>query len=248
MLKIFGLPIADISYSETISQIKTWLQEPGQHLIVTANPEILLHAKKNNDYYRILKHASLLIPDGAGITSLSYLFNEPLTKGRVMGVNLAERVLKESAFYDLKVFIIGDNLDVLKNVANKYGGKISYAAGPMFNNWENFPLADQTNDFLIERIEAESPDILLVGFGAPKQERWIDYYLPKLSTVKIAIGVGGSLDYLGERLKRAPLWMQTSGIEWLWRVILQPKRIFRIIRAVFIFPILATFSHFRHEN
>ncbi|HBV33129.1 TPA: hypothetical protein DEB72_01185 [Patescibacteria group bacterium] len=207
-----------------------------------------MHAKKNNDYYRILKHASLLIPDGAGITSLSYLFNEPLTKGRVMGVNLAERVLKESAFYDLKVFIIGDNLDVLKNVANKYGGKISYAAGPMFNNWENFPLADQTNDFLIERIEAESPDILLVGFGAPKQERWIDYYLPKLSTVKIAMGVGGSLDYLGERLKRAPLWMQTSGIEWLWRVILQPKRIFRIIRAVFIFPILATFSHFRHEN
>lgn len=248
MLKIFGLPIPDISYSETINQIKIWLKEPGQHLIVTANPEILLHAKANKDYYQILNQASLLVPDGAGLIFLSYLFNNPLAKSRVMGVDLADRLLKESALSDMKVFIIGDSAATLKNVYSKYGGKVSYAIGPVFDKWQRFPLDDGVNQQLVDKINAEKPEVLLVAFGAPKQERWIDYYLPQLPSVKVAIGVGGSLDYLGGRLKRAPGFMQNLGLEWLWRLILQPGRIIRIIRAVIIFPILAIFSHFRHQN
>ena len=96
MLKIFGLTISDISYSDTINQIKTWVKQAGQHLIVTANPEILLHARSNKDYYNLLNKASLLVPDGTGLILLSYLLGNPLTNGRVIGVNLAKRLLKES--------------------------------------------------------------------------------------------------------------------------------------------------------
>ncbi len=248
MLKIFDLPISDISYSETIAQIKIWIKDARQHLIVTANPEILLHAKFNTDYFHILKNSSLLLPDGVGISLLSYLFNAPIVKGRVMGVDLVERILKEAALSDMKVFMLGDSVNVLNTIRDKYSAQISYAAGPQFTEWERMPLADGKSEEVITTINNSGAEVLLVAFGAPKQERWIDYYLKQMPGIKVAIGVGGSLDYLSNRYKRAPILMQRFGLEWLWRLILQPKRVIRIIKAVFIFPILALVDHFNNSN
>ncbi|MFH1867163.1 MAG: WecB/TagA/CpsF family glycosyltransferase [Patescibacteria group bacterium] len=246
MLKIFGLPISDISYSETINQIKTWLKQPGQYLIVTVNPEILLQAKKDLSYRNILQKSSLCVPDGFGIILLSYLIGKALTKGRVRGVDLADHLMSNALSSGHNVFLIGNSETVLTKVASKYEGGINYTVGPMFTSKASFPLNDPVNNELINKIKAAKPDILLVAFGAPKQEYWLNYYLSQLPSVKVGIGVGGSFDYLGKKVGRAPSFFQKLGLEWFWRVLRQPWRLIRIIRAVIIFPILAIFDHFKH--
>jgi N-acetylglucosaminyldiphosphoundecaprenol N-acetyl-beta-D-mannosaminyltransferase len=87
-----------------------------------------------------------------------------------------------------------------------------------------------------------SPDILFVALGAPKQERWIFENLNKLESVKLAMGVGGAFDFLSGKTKRAPLWMRKIGLEWFWRLIIEPRRVKRIIDAVIVFPVIFAYS------
>lgn len=89
---------------------------------------------------------------------------------------------------------------------------------------------------IIEKINAFSPTLLFVAFGAPAQELWIARNLPKLNTVKVAMGVGGAFDFISGKRKRAPKWMQKMGCEWLWRLVLEPRRFKRIWNAVIVFP------------
>lgn len=245
MLRIFGLTINNWSLAETVGQIKSWLTKSEQRLMVTANPEILLKARNDAAYHRLINQAALRVADGVGVILISYLFGKPLHHGRVRGVDLVEKLLSDSQLAGYKVFLVGGSETGLSEVARHYGIGISYAVGPQFSDWQELPLNDRANDELINKINQANPDLLLVGFGAPKQERWLSYYLPQLPSVRAGIGVGGSFDYLGGRVRRAPLVMQLLGLEWLWRLILQPGRIVRIINAAIIFPILAIFDQFK---
>ncbi|MFA4937055.1 MAG: WecB/TagA/CpsF family glycosyltransferase [Patescibacteria group bacterium] len=237
MLKIFNLPIDDISLDQTLKKIDELVNSQGQQLIVTANPEILLYAKKHHDYFDILNQASLRVPDGFGIKFISYIIGKPLYSGLVRGVDLVDQLLQNSNYSFL---ITGGSSEVLDKIKQKYTQtNINYLVGPFFNDNDQFPLSSNDNDRLINEINKHQPQVLLVGFGAPKQEKWISYYLKQIPSVKVAIGVGGSFDYLSGQVSRAPKNIQKLGLEWLWRVIKQPKRIFRIINAVIIFPLLA---------
>lgn len=245
MLKVFNLPIDALSLEEVLAKIKFWLAKQDQHLIFTVNPEILLKARRNYSYHQILKQAALRVADGMGVIFISYLFGSPLKKGRVRGVDLVKIILQSAKEKKCKVFITGWPEQMLFDLASKYGSNVDYAIGPLFNNWDVFPLKQLENDQLLNKISDFKPDILLVGFGAPKQERWLHFYMSKLPLVKIGINVGGSFDYLAGMVKMPPKLLGYLGLEWLWRVLIQPWRLFRIINAVVIFPILAIFDYFK---
>jgi len=243
MFRIFGLDIQDISLAEILLKIREAIAVNKQMLIVTANPEILVYSQKSKKYYEILKKA-ILLPDGIGIVLASLFGRHFIKNGRVRGVDLVQELVKNSANLGYSVYIIGTSSnDILQkatqNFSSTYGkiNIIGYDSGPNFDKKAEFPLNNVENDKLLTILQQLKPDVLLVAFGHPKQEFWLDYYLPQLP-VKIGIGVGGTFDYLAGVVKSPPLMFKRLGLEWFWRLIIQPARIKRIFTAVIVFPCL----------
>lgn len=203
--------------------------------VVTPNPEILLEAQKNSKFKEVLNQAELSIPDGTGIILASKFKKEKL-KQRVTGVDLMETVCQKIAKENLKVFLLGAAPGVAKKtkevLENKYPGLAisgTYAGSPKKSEESK----------ICEKINQSEAQLLFVAFGAPKQELWIYRNLKStknLTNIKVAIGIGGSFDFISGRITRAPKWMQKIGLEWLYRLIKQPSRIKRIFNATIIFP------------
>ena len=234
--------------------------------VVTPNPEIILEASKRKDFLDVLNNADLSLPDGIGVLIAAEVLNEnipniPVLRGlfivyawiksilrviiRKSPTVLKERVSGVDVVYELfnvnrplSVFLIG-GLDekvlekavksIEKNWVNvnvvgyDWGGKID-------NNG-----VGEKDDVLIRKINAVVPDILLVGVGAPKQDLWISKNLKDLKG-GVAIGVGGTIDFIAGEQKRAPTSVRRVGLEWFWRLVFQPRRIKRIINAIVLFP------------
>ncbi|MFA4818259.1 MAG: WecB/TagA/CpsF family glycosyltransferase [Patescibacteria group bacterium] len=246
MLHIFNIKIDDCNLGEIVEKIKAYIRSNQRTFVVTANPEILLRAHKNKQYHAIISRARLVCIDGAGVILASYLLGKPLKQGRVTGADLVEELAKQSEANDFTLYFVGYNDNVLQkatqNLKLKYPNcKIAgYAEGPFFNVNQTMPINNQDNNWLVNDIKAKKPDILLVGFGSPKQDYWLDYYLPLLPC-KVGIGVGGSFDYFAGAIKRAPKAWQSLGLEWLYRLVKQPVRLRRIFNAVVVFPLVVIF-------
>lgn len=246
-VRIFGLTIQDIGLSRALETIQGFLRTGARHLVVTANPEILVYAKQHPGYHGALHQASLILPDGVGLVAVSWLIGQPILSGRVTGVDLAEQLVKLSTSGNFSVFLVGERNEVLQKATQYFINKyekvniVSYVNGPIFTPDSTFPLTNETNDKLLQQIREKKPDLLLVGFGHPKQELWLSHYLPSLP-VKVGIGIGGSFDYFAGAVARAPGAIRSLGLEWLWRLIIQPWRWKRITTAVVIFPCLAIFE------
>ena len=238
--KYLGIPVEGPSFDEVVLLIS----RQRTRWIVTANPEILLHARKDKDYREEIKKADLRIADGFGIVLMARLFGKKLH--RVTGVDLAEAVVKLAAEKKWSVAFVGGGdvpgtaLKAFEAMQRRYptlhgtthdGGRVNPDG-----------TGDATDDETIQQLIQESPDVILVGFGHPKQERWISRNLPNLPSVKTIIGVGGTFDYWAGNVKRAPGWMRAIGFEWLFRLIREPKRWKRIWNAVVVFPITAFFQ------
>jgi N-acetylglucosaminyldiphosphoundecaprenol N-acetyl-beta-D-mannosaminyltransferase len=261
MFKVFGCPIANLSLEQVAAQLREYLAQNKQHLVVTANPEILTYAYKHPKYAQVISQASLLIPDGIGVVLASYLSPQPLRQGRVTGVELVRKLIKESGQYGYSVYLVGSQTkDILykatQNLSKDYGkiNIVGYKTGPFFSSEASFPLKSADNDELLKDITELRPDILLVAFGHPKQELWLDYYMSSLP-VKIGIGIGGTLDYLAGICPEAPKLFKKMGLEWFWRLITRPKlRFSRIFKAIIVFPVLYLVSrlkqmfHVEHFN
>jgi len=246
MFRLFGISLADVGLRGAADLVQTALKLPGQQLVVTANPEILVYARRHPTYQKLLAGAGLVVPDGFGVILASYLFREPLARGRVTGVDLVELLIAESGAKGYSLFFIGSASNDILQKATLYFLKkytkiniVGYEKGPIFSkNHSQFPMLDTDNDKLLASIREKKPDVILVGFGHPKQEEWLSYYLPQLP-VKVGIGVGGAFDYFAGTLPRAPRFMSAIGFEWLWRLFMEPRRLKRILTAILIFPVLA---------
>lgn len=201
---VLGIKIDDVSVAQAAQIVIGWLKKGGKHYIVTPNPEIIVMAQKDEDLKRILNQASLAVPDGIGLKLTTDI--ECYTPG----IDLMEKLIKRSLDYGFTIGFLGGKLGVADQAAKclrkKYPGvKIVYTG----------------SDGAVDKCE-----LLFVAFGAPKQEKWIAKNLPKLK-VKVAMAVGGSLDYLSGRVPRAPQFLRQIGLEWLFRLIVQPWRIKR---------------------
>jgi bacterial polymer biosynthesis proteins, WecB/TagA/CpsF family len=188
--------------------------------VVTPNPEIVMIAQKDLELKKIINSADLVIADGIGIV-LASKFNKIKIKNRVAGYDLVQKFFSMSKNY--KIYFLGSSTQIIelakKNMQEKFKNiNIVGAHNGFFDN----------NEEIINQINLLNPDVLLVGMGAPKQEKWIYKYKDKLNA-KVFIGIGGSFDVMSGKIKRAPTIFQKLGLEWFYRLIKQPKRFWRML-------------------
>ena len=250
-MKILGVKIDNLNIDEVLDKVEGFLSDSKpttergkQHYIVTSNPEFLVKAQEDEEFKKILNNADLSIPDGVGLVFASLLSNERI-KERVAGVDLMEAICKRAAKKNWPVFLFGAEPGVSKKAAENL--KVRYENLKIKIHRTRLdeyilPPSERKNVALKARPIPKS--ILFVALGAPKQEKWIAENLKKMPDVKLAIGVGGSFDFISGKVQRAPEFMRTLGFEWLWRLIIQPWRIKRIFNAVVVFPWLVLKSRF----
>lgn len=247
-IKLFQVGIDQINNQEAAQRIEEFVISKKPHLVVTPDTLAILRARKDPEYQAILKSADLVTPDGAGILWATITLNCPLVE-RVTGIDIIYNVCQLTAKKGYSLYLLGASPGIAKkaaeNLIKEYPGiKIVGTHHGYFNSLdsEGAIINDKSNGNkidnkeekeIIREIEEKRPDILLVGMGVPKQEKWITKNLSRLN-VPVCMGVGGSFDVLSGKISRAPLWMQKHGMEWIYRLIREPKRVFRII-ALFYF-------------
>jgi len=219
----FGVRMDPVEKEAIFSLIEKKLKDHNSCLkIATINPEILLKAEKDNTYKEILNSFDLNLVDGFGIKLIGFLKNIK-TGERIAGADLAEYVLNIAKRDNLKMGLVvkRGGLSTKEELAEKIQ-RIGI---------NNFGIIYED-----ERLEIiRNSEILLIGLGAPEQEKFIYTNKDVFSELKLAMGIGGTFDYWTGRKKRAPLFMRKVGLEWLWRFIIHPKRFVRIWNATGVF-------------
>jgi len=210
--------------------LKNFLNSDTQNQIVTINPEFVVTAQKNQKFKNVLNNSSLATIDGTGIIQALQLAGHKVSLDqRITGVELTEILLDIAICQNYKIMFCLNSQGLTKpdvffmHIKEKY---------PTLD----FQVADEHD--ALTKAQAFLPEILFVGFGAPKQDLWIAENIDKISSVRIAAGVGGTFDFMSGRQKRAPKTFRSFGLEWLWRLIKQPWRLARINRAIFVFYLL----------
>lgn len=229
-ITILGVRITNLSKEDILAKIKYFLTDTKQHFIVTPNPEIILAADKDEELFYILNSADLSLGDGVGLKIASWLNGQNLQ--RLTGADLTVDLLAMAEKEKIKVGVLlwKKGLSGIEEVKKALQGQ--------------YP----TLDFCVEAMERETdapinpeflnfqPTIVFVAFGYPNQEKFIFHNLEKIPSAKIMMGVGGTFDFLTGQRKRAPKIFRTVGLEWFWRLLINPRRFSRIADAIFVFP------------
>lgn len=238
-MEILGTHIDGIRRQEALDRVRSFVVDDEQHMIVTPNPEILVAAHRDHEFREILNHASLSVPDGFGVVALGKLLGEEIPE-RITGVDFVDDLMCLADEIGHRVcFVGGTHDDILLRARDHFVGRypsLQIVHAESGGEVRKVDMGWIMDSELLDRIRGAEPVILIVGFGHGKQERWIADHLDQLPSVKVAIGVGGALDFWAGNVRRAPQWMRQIGLEWLWRLIVEPRRWKRIITAVVIFP------------
>lgn len=233
----FGLVIHGYPLKRMITEIQTRYAQGMSTWIVTANAEILLHAKRHAEYWEAIRQADLRLVDGSGPQFAGWY--KGTNPKRVAGVELAGALAELCAHQHWTMALIGGQEGVADKAAwhlRKLYPDIIVYSEPGGSVSIDGHLDDKAEASLTHLVEIE-PDVVLVAYGHPKQDFWIQQHRSRLPRTKVFIGVGGTLDFWAGTVQRAPQWMRTTGLEWLWRLINEPKRWKRIWNAVIVFPL-----------
>lgn len=208
-------------------------QKSGQAIdVVTLTAEMVLHAAKNHEVMAAIMSANFIVSDATATTW--WLRANHVRAARIPGVDLAEELIRTSNHP--RVAIFGGADDVVRAqasaVISKFGGTVVLSdAGPLIDSYTGFEETER-----LHALHDARPDIILVAFGHGKQEWWNSKLKKHLHFPTIIVGVGGTIDVWGGRIRRAPRLVRRVHLEWLWRLCLEPKRIRRIVDAVIVFP------------
>jgi len=239
---IFGVSIDAVTYRDAFERTLFFLHGQTPCIIVTQNAEILLEARRNVLFRDALNAAHLSFPDGAGAVMAMRIAG--IKAERITGVDFAADLIEHAAQHNERVALIGGTPGraqiAARKLAEKHPGLTIHAESQVVFDIKSSgtPVAPEKEKEVVERLNNFNPAILLAAFGAPKQELWIKRILPRLPSVRIAMGIGGGVDYWAKTVPRAPKIMRNSGLEWLWRASVQPWRIKRIFNATVVFPAL----------
>ncbi len=238
-VRILGVDIDAVTRKQALAAAAAYLDGDRGRLIFTPNPEMLVLASRDAAFKAVLNSADLAIPDGVGLLWAARRAGTPLPE-RVTGTDLMQDVCGLAAERQFRVFLLGGEYGeeaaaaaALRSryagleVASAPGGAVSRVDG----RWQCAPAS-------VDGLKAFAPDVLFVAFGHGKQEKWLADNLSGLPSVRVAMGIGGAFNFLAGRSRRAPAWLRWAGLEWLWRLILEPRRWRRIWDAVVIFPFL----------
>lgn len=222
---ILGVPFDTYTLEQTAQKAVSMFDENGQHIICTPNPEIVMEARKDRELMGILKAADLVTPDGVGVVWASK-YSETQLKERVSGYDLVLKIFEKMNGTDYTVYFFGGAPGVAQKAAEMM--KLKFP-GLKVVGVHNGYFDEKEERKIIADIKRVQPSLLLVGLGAPKQEKWI-YNNLRLTGAKVAIGIGGCFDVMSGNLKRAPKIFCKLGLEWFYRLITQPTRFKRMMK------------------
>lgn len=223
-ISVLNVPVDAITREETVNRVQSLMQEPGLHIVVTANAEMIMHAQNDKELFTIFHEADLVIPDGAGVLWAAEQKGQHFPE-RCPGIDVAVSLMKVAAEKQTPIYCIGAAPGVvdqaMTNVQEKIGKLNLVGTHDGFFN-------EREERLIVEDIKTTGAKLVFVALGVPKQEKWIMNQLAGIDGL-VAMGVGGSFDVLAGNIKRAPHWMQEHRLEWLYRLLLEPKRILRMM-------------------
>lgn len=227
---IMNVKINNITFEQAIENLKNQLINGNRYIIYTPNTEIIMMCQKDDEFQKYINDGDMVVPDGVGLIYASKIKKIPLSE-RITGFDLSVKLLELADENKLKLYIIGGEPGVAKKAVQNIGKDYpnidicGYNHGYFKGTHIGLEGHDEENK-IIEDINNKSPDILFVCLGAKKQEKWIHQNKQKINA-KILIGNGGTVDVLAGNVKRSPDIFINLGLEWLYRLIREPKRIRR---------------------
>ena len=219
-IKLYGGKIDNVTMNEAVYRALRATGEPC--VVFTPNALMLERARRDVELARLLNRASLSLPDGAGVLWAAKKMGTPLFE-RVAGIDFGTEILARAERAGLRVFLLGGGEGVAERAAENLRKKHPRLC-ICGTTWGYFQKDGEENLRVISHIRACRPHILFVCMGFPVQERWVTENLHLLTDIRIIACLGGSLDVWAGDLHRAPVWMSHVGLEWLWRMLCQPKR------------------------
>lgn len=241
-ISIMGVRIDNVTMEEVVDRVEKKLEKKEKYIIYTPNTEIIMMCQDDDEFLKYMNQSDINIPDGIGLIYASKIKNMPL-KEKVAGFDLSMKLLDIADKNGLKLYAVGGKPGVaesaLENVHKRYPNiKIVGSHHGYFKGAHLGQGGHEEEMVVIDEINAKKPDILFVGFGAKKQEQWIQYNKDKTNAI-IIIGNGGTVDVLAGNVKRAPDIYVKLGLEWLYRLAKEPKRITRqIVLPIFMLKVL----------
>jgi N-acetylglucosaminyldiphosphoundecaprenol N-acetyl-beta-D-mannosaminyltransferase len=232
---IAGIPVANLTESETVAEIDRLIADQGPHYAAVVNAAKIVAANQDERLKQILLDADLVTADGMSVVWASRVLGHPL-KQRVTGIDLFERLIARAAGRGLSVYFLGAREESVRGVVEHFTKEYPSLK---ISGYHNGYLTDSENHSLVESIRLSRADLLFVAMGSPAQEYWIASNIENAG-VRFALGVGGSFDHVSGLARRAPRWMQRIGFEWLYRFLREPRRMWRrylIGNSVFIWLI-----------
>jgi N-acetylglucosaminyldiphosphoundecaprenol N-acetyl-beta-D-mannosaminyltransferase len=222
---LLGVPFDSVTKTEAVARIEAMIATRRPHYVVTANVDFLVKAQRDVELRRILLEADLVLCDGAPLLWASRWLGNPLPE-RAAGADVVPLLVRAAAEKGHRVFLLGAGPNVAAEAANRLQSQhpalvIAGHYSPPFRD-----LLEMDFPEIASRVKAARPDILLVSFGCPKQEKWIAMHYHLLE-VPVLVGVGATLDFIAGRVNRAPVLMQRTGTEWIFRLAQEPRRLAR---------------------
>ncbi len=223
---VLGVPVHSLSLSEAVERLSDAVARREPATVISLNGALLRRALRDPRVAATVRGATLVIPDGVGVLVAARILGAPLRR-RLAGVDLAETLCARAAARGWRLFLLGAAPGVADAAADRlsarYPGLQVVGAAHGF-----YPAGEEPR--LLRRIRESAADVLLVAFGAPRQELWLAQHGAGLG-VPVMMGVGGTLDVLAGRARRAPRWVQTVGLEWFYRLAREPWR-WSVVRTI----------------
>lgn len=225
-IKFLNTEVDNLTMEESINEIEKLVNKKNPSYVVTPNVDHIVKLEHDEEFKKVYKEADLILTDGMPLIWISKLKKTPI-KEKVSGSDLFPKVCEMAAKKGYKVFLLGASEGIAakaaENLKNKYEGlNIVGTYSPSYGFEKN----NEEIEKIIEMINQAKPDILAVGLGAPKQEKFLYKYRKNLN-VPISLAIGASIDFEAGVVNRAPKWMQNYGFEWFYRLAKEPKRMFK---------------------
>ena len=222
-INVMGVEFDNLTKAEFVQRAERMLQQKQKGYCVTPNAEIVYEAVQDSSFRELLNGAALVLPDGAGVVLGAKILGTPIQE-KVAGIEFGDAVCGLLAKNGGRLYLLGGKPGIAEQAAEKLVQKhpglvVCGAADGYFKD----------EKAVIEKINEAKPDVLFVCLGAPKQENFIKNHFEELD-VTLMLGLGGSLDGYAGVVERAPRWMIDLSLEWLYRLLKEPKRIGRMMR------------------
>ena len=225
-MKFMNTEVDSLNMAEVLDRIDKLIQIKKKSYVVTPNVDHIVQLEKDSELQKVYKNADLILADGKPLIWISNYYKTPI-KEKVSGSDLFPLLCEMAGKKGYKMFFLGAAEGVAAraatNLKKRYSNlEVAGVYSPPFGFEEN----EEEVEKILQMIIKSNVDILIVGLGAPKQEKFIFKYHDRLN-VPISLGLGASLDFEAGNIKRAPKWMQKSGLEWLFRITQDPRRMFK---------------------